>query len=102
MLPIDLSKPSVSGAHYFARETGLRHMRAAGRASPNQADTEILLRELARLLYHVEYSDGGFLGASDRQAERRANELSIPLAYVNDALWHRGAWPSEPSAKEAA
>jgi hypothetical protein len=89
------TRPSVSGARYFAREAAIFRMREAGRSTPSADDTRYLKAELARLLFMVEAADGGFLGLSDRALECRASDLALSCELVAGGLWRgAGIWPS--------
>lgn len=86
--------PSVAGAKFFAREAVLKMMRANGRTEPSAADDDYGKMEMARLLFMVEAGDNGFLGLSENQVEKRAEELGIPFPYVAGALWRaQRPWP---------
>jgi hypothetical protein len=95
------TRPSVSGAKYFAREAAMSRMRAAGRTQPDASDTHYLKSELARLLFMVDAAHGGFLGLSDRALERRASNLALSCELVAGGLWRgAGIWPG--AVREAA
>lgn len=89
---LDLSKPSLKTAMYFAQRAALDSMIAADRNETNDADTEALKKELARLLHHVDYSKGGLLGGDDAQRAQVARHWKI-TGYVDQFAWSAGSWP---------
>lgn len=93
---LDLSKPSFNGARYFA----VTRMREAGRSKPDDSDRA----ELARLLFHVEGDEGGFLRLGDEARAERAAQLRLPIKIVESVLWATGVWPvasaPEPETRE--
>lgn len=89
----DLTKPSFAAAYAIARET-------ARKQGPEAAAAQ-----MAKLLFHVEFHDGGFLGASDgdeiRIAAIRRRFGITPEQYVS-ALYDHGEWPTAQAEKRDA
>lgn len=100
MPELDLSKPkpSPASALHFAQLHGIAHMRAAGRTKPNAEDTEVLKKELARLLWHVEFRDGGFFGGDDAQRAQIARHWKISEYADAFAFSGFGEWPGQAVA----
>ena len=98
----DLSIPSFRAATTLAREAAFAAMRAAGRFSLNDADRALGNALLARLFWHVEGAEGGFIGLSDEALDERAAHYRLDLAAVRDAAWAPGGWPVESILKRRA
>jgi hypothetical protein len=93
MTTLDLSRPSLRAADQIAREYALDRMKAQGRKAPDVSDGAAYRARFARLLWLVRYENGGFDGASDRQAKDRALRLNLQDVYLNYALSGAGEWP---------
>lgn len=57
---------------------------------------------IARLLWHVEGADGGFIGLHDEALAERVAFYRLDLDQVRDAMWAPGAWPVAAAQQEAA
>lgn len=90
----DLSMPSFRAATALAREAAFAAMRKAGRFGLNEDDRAIGNALLARLFWHVEGAEGGFIGLSDEALAERAAHYRLDPAAVRDAAWAPGAWPA--------
>jgi hypothetical protein len=85
----DLSVPSFAAAYHLSR----RH---AASGDPAGA-----ARLFSRLLWHVEASDGGFIGLSDEQlAEKCESDKRLNHAIATAALYAPEPWPL-PERNEA-
>ena len=89
----DLTKPSFRAATTLAREAAFAAMRRCGRFGLNDADRAIGNALLARLFWHVEGAEGGFVGLSDEALQERVAHYRLDMAAVRDAAWAPGAWP---------
>jgi hypothetical protein len=96
------AEPTKSLALELAQAHGLAHMRRAGRTQPNVEDRQVLKAEFARLLWHVDVSRGGFLGASDNQSQAIAERFGLDSKTVHHAMLHMGKWPEPQSSMEKA
>jgi hypothetical protein len=96
----DLSNPSFRAATTLARDAAFAAMRKAGRFSLNEADRAIGNALLARLFWHVEGAEGGFVGLSDEALQERVAHYRLDLAAVRDAAWAPGAWPVSAAAQK--
>ncbi len=87
MLQIDLSKPSFRAAYQHARILAV-----AG-------DRDGADKLFARLLWHVDARDGGFLGLSDAQIDAKiARDPRLNIDDVMDGQWDAGQWPTQEAA----
>ena len=98
----ELAEPSFRAATTLAREAAFAAMRRCGRFSLNEDDRAIGNALLARLFWHVEGAEGGFIGLSDEALAERAAHYRLDLSAVRDAAWAPGAWPAPPTAKRIA
>ena len=89
----DLSQPSFRAATTLARKAAFAAMREAGRFSLNEDDRAIGNALLARLFWHVEGAEGGFIGLSDEALGERVAHYRLDLNAVRDAAWAPGSWP---------
>jgi hypothetical protein len=96
----DLSQPSFRAATTLAREAAFAAMRRCGRFGLNDADRAIGNALLARLFWHVEGADGGFIGLSDEALQERVAHYRLDLNAVRDAAWAPGGWPASAAARE--
>ena len=56
-----------------------------------------------RLLWHVEAIDGGFIGLTDAQLERKCKSTpGLNLEYALASMWAPGEWPSEENSERKA
>ena len=95
----DLCSPSFRAATTLAREAAFAAMRKAGRFGLNDTDRAIGNALLARLFWHVEGAEGGFIGLSDEALQERVAHYRLDLVQVRDAAWAPGAWPA-PAVRE--
>ena len=94
--PLDLSKPSFSGARHLARERVIARMRADGRDKPSAEDGERFAEEFARLLWHVPVWQGGFCHGDDRDVRAQARRLGLRRHYAPARIATSG-WPQQLS-----
>src|SRR6185437_16156812 len=91
-----LSKPTYAAAYSIAREVSKSRADAAGRQFPAPADIHAGLREFARLLWHVDATDGGFIGLTDSELAARVEKIfsgRVSLSTVTELGWAPGQWP---------
>jgi hypothetical protein len=93
-------QPSFRAATRLAREAAFAAMRKAGRFGLNEADRAIGNALLARLFWHVEGAEGGFVGLSDEALQERVAHYRLDLTAVRDAAWAPGAWPVSAIAQK--
>ena len=78
----DLSKPSFAAAYTIAR----RHAASGDPAAAAQL--------FSRLLWHVEASEGGFIGLSDEELlEKCESDKRLNHAIATGALYAPEPWP---------
>lgn len=81
----DLSTPSFAAAYRLSR------LRAAA------GDTAGAARLFSRLLWHVEASEGGFIGLSDEALlEKCETDKRLDHAIATAAMYAPGPWPNPP------
>lgn len=79
----DLSTPSFAAAYHLSRQRAL------------SGDTTGAARLFSRLLWHVEASEGGFIGLTDEQLfEKCENDKRLNHAAAAAALYAPGPWPT--------
>lgn len=77
----DLSTPSFAAAYAIARPLAVQ-----GRAAAT--------RRLCELLWHVEGTDGGFIGLSDQQLfDKCESDPRLNYTAATDAMHAPGPWP---------
>ena len=85
----DLATPSFAAAYTIARRHAV------------SGDPAGAARLFSRLLWHVEASEGGFIGLSDEQlAEKCESDKRLNHAIATAALYAPEPWPL-PERKEA-
>lgn len=79
----DLSIPSFAAAYRLSRLRAL------------SGDTAGAARLFSRLLWHVEASDGGFIGLSDEELmEKCEADKRLNHAIATAAMYAPGPWPT--------
>ena len=78
----DLSIPSFAAAYHLSRRHAAR------------GDTAKAAQLFSRLLWHVEASDGGFIGLSDEELlEKCESDKRLDHAIATAALYAPEPWP---------
>lgn len=101
---LDLSVPSYRGAYHFAREAALAAARKRGASLPGPQDKPAGDAVMARLLWQVDASEGGFRGLSDAALERRLETMSPRLdpGLVHRSIYDACApWPWDAERRSA-
>jgi hypothetical protein len=93
-------EPSFRAATRLAREAAFAAMRKAGRLGLNDEDRALGNALLARLFWHVEGAEGGFIGLSDEALQERVAHYRLDLNAVRDAAWAPGSWPVAAGMKK--
>ena len=83
MTESDLATPSFAAAYRLSR------LRAAS------GDRAGAARLFSRLLWHVEASEGGFIGLSDEQLQEKCeSDKRLNHAIATAAMYAPGRWPA--------